>query len=143
MASAKPATIAQFTKGRFTFEIENFTDTMNWLVSCISELAAKSGIELEGLQNGTPKIGLKLVAGAGIEITSTPGGSKQIDCTLDPTITVAHTTDSSEVVINDEVSKITFEDVSYPTPTTDVNVQFITTGASDGVLVAARAVYLD
>ena len=86
--TGRPAIPAHFQKGKYTFEIDNVTDTLNWLISCLSELKANAGVSITGLLDGAPRIGLKLVEGNGVQIESTPGGSKKISCTGGGSLTV-------------------------------------------------------
>ena len=88
MAHGQPNPLAQFVKGKSPYTVANFCATLNWLISCLKGLKGDAGVNITGLLDGTPHIGLKLVEGDGIKIASTPGGSKKITCTLDPAIDV-------------------------------------------------------
>ena len=88
MVHGQPNPLAQFVKGKSPYTVANFCATLNWLISCLRELKADAGVNITGLLDGTPHIGLKLVEGDGVKIESTPGGSKKISCTADGSITV-------------------------------------------------------
>lgn len=86
MAHGQPNPLAQFVKGKSPYTVANFCATLNWLISCFKELKADAGVDITGILDGAPHIGLKLVEGDGIKIESTPKGSKKISCDIDPAL---------------------------------------------------------
>jgi len=107
MAHGQPNPLAQFVKGQSPYKVANLCATLNWLISCLKELKADAGVNITGLLDGAPHIGLKLVEGDGVKIESTPGGSKKISCNIDPAI-VVHVNDTDY----EGVTKISFASAS-------------------------------
>ena len=135
MAHGQPNPLAQFTKGQSPYKVANLCATLNWLISCLKELKADAGVNITGLLDGRLHIGLKLEAGDNISITSTPGGSKKITCTLDPPDPII------AVRVNDtdytDVTKITLSSAS------DSAVTFSASQSDGNVSISIGVHYVD
>lgn len=72
-ASSKPGVLAKFKTGVLLSAIDGVVATLNWLVSFADKFSVGPGLELAGVNDGTPKIALKLSSGKGIDISDKSG----------------------------------------------------------------------
>lgn len=70
----KPATLARAVRGVFFGTINHLVGTFNWMVSALDNLKAGSGVKIENLERGAPKISLDLIEGECITIEDGYGG---------------------------------------------------------------------
>jgi hypothetical protein len=72
----KPNILANFKKGRSIGAVDNFVDTMNWLVGFVANLKTDTGIEIKNQQSDHPTIKAKVIAGDGIKVEESGGAWK-------------------------------------------------------------------
>lgn len=72
----KPQILATFKKGRSIGAVDNFVDTMNWLVGFVANLKTDTGIEIKNQQSDHPTIKAKVIAGEGIKVEESGGAWK-------------------------------------------------------------------
>jgi len=72
----KPQILATFKKGRSIGAVNNFVDTMNWLVGFVANLKTDTGIEIKNQQSDHPTIKAKVIAGDGIKVEESGGAWK-------------------------------------------------------------------
>lgn len=56
MATSKPAQLANLTPGKLVDTVRNFCATINWVISCLSEMKTEDDEDIPGLTDGRPKI---------------------------------------------------------------------------------------
>jgi len=78
----KPIILAVFEKGKIIDAIDGVVDTLNWIVSWVSNFKIGNGLILKKANAGTPTLELDIVDGKGTRITDTDDGSKRIDLAL-------------------------------------------------------------
>lgn len=59
MNYAKPAVVAELIKGKAIAAVDHLAATLNWVISSLSRLVVRNGLEIQGLKEGKPIIGLQ------------------------------------------------------------------------------------
>lgn len=72
----KPNILAHFKAGQAIGAVDNFTNTMNWLIGFVANLKTDTGIEIKNQTSDHPTIKAKVIAGDGIKVEESGGAWK-------------------------------------------------------------------
>jgi hypothetical protein len=131
MTHSKPASLANFKKGKPIVSVDNCAATLNWLVSCWSALVSpkKSAVKVEGVERGEPKLSLDVEGGAGVAVEDKSDGTQRLGLSVE----VVGTDGSTTATLKS--GKITFKSA------TDSNVVITPEADDDGNLTLTVGVY--
>lgn len=134
MNHPKPGILAKFREGVFISTIVGVVKTLNWVVSCLDNLAVGRGLKLTGVKEGKPAISSAISFGDGLKATESSDGS--ISVSLDAEVGGGVKVVGTDGTYVDGVTSLTFASGDD----SNVNVS-VTKGSTDGSAVVKIDVY--